>query len=290
MPAPPETGYWTGGITYTPAVGTPVDLELGVQDANGTNWVLISTQGLDGAPTSGGVVQRAGDHGGYAPPQYYAPRPITLTVQATAPSQALRDTARASMGAAVPVSDLATLRIDEPIPKQLLVRRSGPLTETYPTLVDAVFTVGLIAPDPRKYSAQLHSLSATQASAAAGLAPPLTPPFTLPAGAPPMAVACTNAGSFETRPVVSITGPITSPAIVNQTTGQQVSFTALMLAATDVLAVDFLNQQALLNGVFRTADLASSWWVMQPGTTTVQVTGTGGTGSTMTVAWRDAWI
>lgn len=289
MNAPAETGYWTGGILYSPSWGSLIDLELGAQDANGTNWVIISVQGMDGPPTSGGVVQRAGDHGAYAPPAYYAGRPITLTVQATAASQALRDVARAQMAVAVPVSDLATLRIDEPIPKQMAVRRSGALTETYPTLVDVVFTVGLIAPDMRKYSTLLQTVTVAQGSPAAGLAPPLTPPLLLPAGAPPMSASITNNGSFETRPTVTISGPISAPAVVNQTTGQQVSFSSLVLASTDSLIVDFLNQRATLNGAFRTADLSSSWWVLQPGSATVQATGTAGAGAQMTVAWRDAW-
>jgi hypothetical protein len=287
-----DLGYFTAGITYTPPLGAgpQTDLELGAADANGIWWRLRSWTGMGGPATSGQVVQRGGDHGTWATPQWYAERLITLTVEACAPSQALRDVARATLQQAIPVSDLATLRWDEPVPVQMAVRRTGEIPEAYPTLNDVVFSVVLVAPDPRKYSTVLHSLTATQASAAVGLAPPLTPPFTLPAGAPPMAVACTNAGSFETRPTVTITGPITGPAVVNQTTGQAVSFPGMTLAATDVLTVDFTARQAYLNGVFRTADVSSSWWVLPPGTTTVQVTGTGATGSTMTVAWRDAWI
>jgi Phage tail protein len=285
-----DVGYWTGGILYSPTLGPATDLEFGVVDANGIAWMLNEVAGDDGPATSGQVVQQAGDHGGWATPQYYAPRTLTLTVTASAPSQALRDVARATMQQAVPVSDLALLRLDEPVPKQMLVRRSGALTEVRPVLTDVVFTVGLVAPDPRKYSTVLHTLTANQGSGPAGLAPPWTPPITLPAGAGPMAGSVTNAGSFETRPTVTITGPITGPGVVNQTTGQTVSFSALTLGATDVLAVDFLNKQALLNGVFRTANLASSWWVMPPGTTGVQVTGTAATGAAMTVAWRDAWI
>ena len=287
-----DTGYFTGGITYTPPLGAgpSTDLEFGVVDANGTSWCLADWTGMDGVATAGQVVQRAGDHGAWATPQWYGPRTPTLTVWATARTQALRDVARAQVQQAVPVSDLATLRWDEPVPVQMAVRRSGPIVETYMTLVDVVFSIPLVAPDPRKYGTVLHQSLATQASAAVGLAPPLTPPFTLPAGAPPMSVAVTNAGSFETRPLVTIMGPITSPAVVNQTTGQAVSFTGMALAASDVLAVDFAARQATLNGVYRTADVGSSWWVLPPGSTTVQVTGTGATGSTMTVAWRDAWI
>lgn len=287
-----DLGYFTAGVTFTPAVGAgpATDLEFGVTDANGTWWLLKNWDGMGGVDTVGQVVQKGGDHGTFATPQWYGARLLTLTVQATARTQALRDVARAYVQQAFPVSDLATLRWDEPVPIQLGIRRTGKIVETYMTLVDVVFSVPLVAPDPRKYSTALRQATATQAALAAGLAPPLTPPFTLPAGAPAMAVSCTNGGSFETRPVVTITGPIVAPAVVNQVTGQVVSFSGVTLAATDVLAVDFLNKNPLLNGVYRPADTSSSWWVMPPGTTTVQVTGTGATGSTMTVAWRDAWI
>jgi hypothetical protein len=287
-----DTGIFTGGILWTPAVGAgpATDLEFGTTDANGTWWLITGWTGMDGAATAGTVVQRAGDHGAYATPQWYGPRTITLTVQATARTQALRDVARAYLQQAIPVSDLATLRWDEPVPVQMGVRRSGPITETYTTLVDCVFSVPLIAPDPRKYSTALHQLVATQGAAAAGLAPPLTPPFTLPAGSPLVTAACTNAGSFETRPVITITGPISSPGVVDQTTGQAVSFSGMVLGSTDVLTIDLNARQAYLNGVYRPADLTSSWWVLPPGSTTVQLAGVPGAGSTLTVAWRDAWI
>lgn len=280
----------TAGILYAPAVGTPADVELGIIDANGVQWIVSDLVGDGGPPMRGQVVPSAGDHGGWATPQFAGPRLLTLTVLAMAPTVAARDVARAQIYMALPVSDLATLRIDEPIPKQLYMRRSGEILETKVTDTDVRFTIGLVAPDPRKYGTVLHQLTATQASAAAGLAPPLTPPLTLPAGAPPMVVAATNAGSFETRPTIIINGPIVGPAVVNQTTGQTVSFSGMVLAASDQLAVDLNAKQSYLNGVFRTADISSSWWNLPPGTTTVQVTGTGSTGSTVTVAWRDAWI
>lgn len=280
----------TAGILYAPAWGPPMDVELGTTDANSVQWIVSGLDGDGGPPMHGQVVPSAGDHGGWATPQFAGPRLLTLTVTAMAPTVAARDVARAQIYGALPISDLATLRIDEPIPKQMLVRRSGEIPETKLTDTDVRFTIGLVAPDPRKYSTVLHQATATQASAAAGLAPPLTPPFTLPAGAPPMAVAVTNAGSFETRPTITIAGPITGPAVVNQTTGAAVSFSGMTLAAGDQLVVDLLAKQSYLNGVYRTADVSSSWWSLPPGTTTVQVTGTGSTGSTMTVAWRDAWI
>lgn len=280
----------TAGIAYTPAFGSPATIEFGITDANGVRWIVADLEGDGGPPMHGQVVPSAGDVGGWPTPQFPGPRLLTLTLQVIAPTPAARDVARAQVAMAFPVSDLATLRIDETIPKQMLVRRSGEIPEPKVADADVRFIIGLVAPDPRKYGTVLHQLTATQASPAAGLAPPLTPPLALPAGAPPMAVACTNAGSYETRPTVLITGPITGPAVVNQTTGQVVSFSGMTLAASDQLLVDLSTKTSYLNGAYRTADVSSSWWVLQRGTTTVQVTGTGATGSTMTVAWRDAWI
>lgn len=287
-----DVGLFTGGILCTPAAGggPATDLEFGTVDSNGTWWLVNTWTGMDGVGVSGQVVQRAGDHGAYATPQWYGPRTITLTLHATAFSRALRDVARAYLQQAIPVSDLATLRWDDPIPLQMQVRRSGPIVETYMTLTDVEFSIPLVAPDPRKYGTTLRSQTVNQGNLAAGLAPPFTPPFTLPAGAPPMSVSITNAGSFPTLPVIIIQGPLVAPQIVNQVTGQTVSYTYLTLGASDVLSVDFLNRQATLNGVYRTADVGSSWWSAAPGLTGVQILGTPTSGASAIAQWRDAWI
>lgn len=299
LPVPAgDLGYWTGSVAYTPPAGSttqlaPVTIPLGEVDSAGIAWLLNKVEGWDGPDVQGGgVIPRSGDHGAWASPQYYAARSLTLTVTASAATQALRDLARALLQQAIPVSDLAVFTYNEPVPKQASVRRSGKITETYPTLTDVQFTCGLIAPDPRKYSAQRHTvtIALTDTSAPAGFTFPLTWPLTPPAQPPSGAVSVTNAGTFETRPVITITGPITSPGLANVTTGQQVSWTSLVLAAGDTLTVDFLARQGLLNGVYRPADLFSAWWVLPPGTSTIQATGDTGSGASLSCIWSDAYI
>lgn len=282
-----DVGFWTGSLAYASA---GVTIPLGSTDSNGITWLLLKADGLDGVPTVGQVIQRAGDHGGYPAPQFYGPRPITLTVQASAPTQALRDTARALMQQAVPVSDLATLVFNEAIPKTMQVRRSGRLIEAYPTLLDVIFTVGLVAPDPRKYGTQTYAPSAGANGQLLGITPPLTPPILPPAQPPPGSITLTNHGNFETRPLITITGPISSPALYNQTTGQTISFSTLTLGAADQLTVDLNARTAYLNNSFRPADLTSSWWVLSPGTNQIVLQGSAATGSQMTVTYQDAWM
>lgn len=279
-----DIGFWTGSITY----GTSM-VSFGAQDMAGVAWSLLKVTGMDGAPTDGQVVQRAGDHGGFATPQFYGPRPIGLMVSATATTQAGRDAARAALQQAIPISDLGTFVYGEPIPKTLQVRRSGVVKEAYSTLVDVVFDVLLIAPDPRKYGAST-SLTVNANGQLLGITPPLTPPIALPSQPPAGAVTAVNGGNFETRPLITINGPITAPAVYNQTSGQLISFSTLVLAASDTLVLDLQEKAAYLDGSQIPADLWSSWWVLPPGASQVVLQGSNSGGATMTVAYSDAWM
>jgi hypothetical protein len=304
-----DTGYWTGSIVYTPSAGTPaapVTINFGQVDGNGIAWLWQKIDGWDSPDVQGsGVIPRSGDHGAWASPQFYAARTMTLTVMASAPTQALRDLARTILQAAVPISDLATLTYDEPIPKQAAVRRSGKVTEGYPTLADVVFTVGLVAPDPRKYGTVQRSLPIGLAppSPGGGMVEPFTVPFSLATAPPPATAIVTNAGNFETRPVAVILGPVSGPTLANQTTGQTVSWSAVVLDAGDVMVIDFLNKQAFVNpttpsytpgipstgGTYYPADVSSSWWAIGPGPNTVNYGGDAGAGSTASLYWSDAY-
>lgn len=281
-----DLGYWTGAISYN---GTEV--VFGAVDTDGIAWLWQKLEGWDGPDVTGGLLQRAADHGAWPSPQFYQPRTLTWTVMATAPTQALRDVARAKLSAAIPVSQLAVLRYDEPIPKQAFVRRSGKITETYPTLTDVSFNIGLVAPDPRKYAVTQKVVSATVAAASTGFTLPAVFPLTIPAGQPPgSGVTVTNAGDFETRPVISVQGPVTGPALVNTATGQSVSFSTLTLSPSDVLTVDFFNQQSFLNNVYRPADPVSVWWNLAPGTTVIALQATTNPGATISCVFADAFI
>lgn len=299
-----DTGYWTGGLIY-PAAG--LDIEFGTVDDAGIAWLWQRIAGWDSPPVQGGgVIPRAGDHGGWASPQYYGPRTMTLTVSASAPTQALRDQARAVLQQAVPVSDLATLRYDEPVPKLAYVRRSGQITEAYPTLTDVTFTIGLVSPDPRKYGADQGVTVITPLPSGGGgsMVVPFRVPFGLAAAPPPGAGTVVNNGTFGSPPVAVIQGPVQAPALINLTTGDTVTWSTLTLSSTDVMVVDFLNREAFVNpatvstvpgapsgtGTYWPADIGSSWWTVEPGSNAIEVGGITGAGCTATVYSSDAWV
>jgi hypothetical protein len=296
-----DVGYWTGSLVYQPAwSSSPLSIEFGTVDATGTSWLLQSVEGWDSPPAAvGQVIQRSADHGGYATAQYFGPRILTLTVWASSPTQAIRDQARALMQQVVPISDLGTFTYGEPVPKVAYVRRnaSADVTETYPTLTDVIFTLPLVAPDPRKYDPDAVTQSSLTPQAPAS---PLALPFLsgFPVTFPAQAVAgsegivALNAGTFETRPVIVVTGPATSPSVNNASTGQSVTFTGLVLHSAAQLTLDMDGRQAFVGSEFQAADPSSSWFVLEPGETLVTLTGAAGTtgGSSISMSYSSAWI
>lgn len=296
-PPPGDVGFWTGSLTYSPSWATsPIVIPFGSVDANGICWQWQSIQGWDSPPTAGqGVIQRSADQGGWAAPQFYGPRIITLTIMASAPTQAMRDYARALLQQAVPVNDLAVLLFNEPIPKVAYVRRNATasVTESCPTLTDVIFTIPMVAPDPRKYAVPAQSAGLVIGPPPAGnLALPFSLPVSFPGNIPPSATSITayNTGTFETRPNLAIGGPITSPAVVNANTAETVSFTGLTLGPTDQLVLDMDNRQPLLNGTFYPADVSSAWWVLEPGATQIYLNGITTGGASLTVSYNPAYI
>lgn len=84
----------------------------------------------------------------------------------------------------------------------------------------------------------------------------------------------TNSGNFAATAVVTITGDITNPKIINFTTGRYFEIIADMNAG-DELIIDSEARTAELNGINVLADRAegSNWMFINPGANTVMLTG-----------------
>ena len=258
-----DLGYWTGSISYTPSWSAfPYTVNFWQTDysftATGVDWMWMSIQGWDSPPTSGSVVQRASDHGGWATDQYFAPRTMTLTVHASASTQAERDQARAELQAAIPVNDLALLTYNEPVPKQALVRRSGQIIETYADLTDVEFACVLVAPDPRKYTTTIKSLSAVSASSQAGLVIPAN----LAASANPYSIGHASVSSSTTATFTVTTAvPVGTGIVLTMANGNS---TAQTVTASDsqgntyTLKAQAVNGSAPLESAYTLATLVTA--------------------------------
>lgn len=105
-----------------------------------------------------------------------------------------------------------------------------------------------------------------------------------------------NAGTADTKPTLSITGPCSTPSVVRTDTGDRLEYD-IALADGDVLTIDTRCGTVLLNGAANRDHLATGRSVLleefalPPGSTGLAYRALSGTPpSTLTAVWRSAYL
>lgn len=287
---------------YTPGSalsGRRVDLggiPLGGVDAAGVAWHLQDMEGWDSAEVRAEQQQREADHGAWPAPVYLSDRPITLTGKVEAPDLPALDDAMEQLRAAAALTD-TVLVVHETVPKQATVRRSGKALIKPVSDRVAEYSLLLTAADPRRYATAEDQLSTGLPSTTGGLAPPLTPPLTISATTVSGQITATNAGTFETRPVITITGPVTAPQVLAQMPDGTVRALTYSqnLGTGEVLTIDTdAHSVTLAGGVSRRRYLTTpGGWPVIPARATVPFlfqSAVYDSGAQLTVRWRSAWL
>lgn len=259
------------------SAGSGVVIPLGQVDAFGVEWRFTDLSGWDSADLQEQAEAKTGADGAFDALNYYGARIAEVTGLIVAPDAAALEAAKYRLAQAVPPRRLVVLRLNETTPKYVMARRSGRLLTGDQTDNTADFDVSMLAPDPRKYGVDPVSASMAAPLPAAGLAPPWTPPVLLPArDAGASTVTVTNAGTYETQPIIRIAGPGSGIRIANLTTGLALAYD-LTLATTDYLLIDCRAGVALLNGTAPQSPAAgsavTSRFVMRPGDNNLQMSG-----------------
>ncbi|MFJ3839478.1 phage distal tail protein [Streptomyces sp. NPDC090054] len=195
------------------------------------------------------MTARLADHGAWATPVYLDARPITLTGVIAAPNRAARDGAIEQLISAVALTD-TVLTIEETVPKQTTVRRSGELVVEPLNSAGATYSALVTAADPRRYSTVLQSQSTALPSTSGGLVLPIVLPLTIGTTVSGGGFTLSNEGSIATRPTFTITGPVASPIIAcTQPDGTVIRLAyADTLGDGDVLTIDCDAHTAMLPG------------------------------------------
>lgn len=156
--------------------------------------------------------------------------------------------------------------------------------------------VELFAPDPLLY-ADSDSTATILPTVPRGSAKVF--PFRFPFGfmrsgaigmTPPTPI--TVDGSTATWPVYTILGPVSSPSLINRSTGERITV-QIDVPPREVLTIDTRTRAVLLNGASRYGNLTvdSSWFPLRPGVNDLVLDDLLGDKSRSAVArWRSAWL
>lgn len=169
--------------------------------------------------------------------------------------------------------------------------------------IDIQFTLGKLAAvtllfaaaDPRWYG-PTQTLSVKPPLSVGGFTWPLKWNLKWGGGGYTGSLAVTNAGNIETRPVLTVEGPCVNPSIQNATApgGPTLAFN-LTLNAGEKLVINTdmhtatLYSSATTAGATRTGTLISGsrWFVLEPGTSTIQFLASEGT---LSCEFASAWL
>ena len=269
------------------------DLRLGQVDDAGVHWHCATLDGWEGPDVRQTLTEREADHGAYAGPVYLAERVVTLAGKAVCPDYASTYSAIEQVKTAAALTD-TTLTVYETVARQATVRRSGkPLAQR---LTDRVvdWSIQVTAADPRLYAVGESSTVLSLPLVSGGLVLPLTFPMSIPATVAISDTTLRNEGTIETRPVITIAGPVSQPQ-VTVTGPDGVARTLLYsgdIAAGDTLVLDTDARTVLYNGLAnRRALLTGPWAGLPPGDSGVAFrAGAYSAAATCTITYRSAWM
>ncbi|WP_345174760.1 phage distal tail protein [Streptomyces lavendulae] len=156
--------------------------------------------------------------------------------------------------------------------------------------------VEFVASDPRRYELDEQVVAASLPAPEPGLRWPLTWPLNFGLPGSTGALVAVNAGDAESHPVVEFRGPVTTPALINITTGDVLEYD-IPLVVGDVLTIDTHAGTVLLNGGASRLYAATSRsvpersFVLTPGTTNFLFRAglDSGPAATATVRYRSAY-
>lgn len=272
-------------------------IPLGGVDTAGVAWALQSLDGWDSAEVRAEFSEREADHGAWASPVYLGSRPVTLTGTVTAPDRATLEDALERLRTAASLSDTTLIVYELTGSKQVTVRRSGKPLFAYVTDRIATYSVLVTAGDPRRYSTTLQSGTTGLPSTTGGLTFPITFPVTFSAVTVSGQINAVNGGTIDTRPILTIAGPVVAPtisALYADGTVRQLVYSQ-DLATGDVLVIDTDAHTVVLNGAVsrRRFMTISAGWPTIPAGATVNYqfqSSTYNATAMLTATWRSAWM
>jgi hypothetical protein len=243
-----------------------LDLTMGPGTAYGFNLM----EGFDQPDIRNGDLPRARDRGEQGGLDFEGGRDIILTGRVLPDSTSLQHATSALAGVH------GAQQAEQPLWFQfpnlpILASMVKPRKGTAPFDVQnagnlTTKVLGYHATDPRLYSAPSQSTIGSP-SPIVGVTFNIAFNVAFGGGSSVSVLTITNAGNVETRPILVLTGPLTNPTVVNETTGWSLTFNnpasgSFTLNAGDTLTIDTDTRSVLYVASGTTAGANRSNWIV----------------------------
>lgn len=152
--------------------------------------------------------------------------------------------------------------------------------------------IQMIADDPFFHTAQ-QSLAATSA-VTLGLTIPFTIPAVISSPTNTATFAVSNNGHVAVFPTIVVNGPVTNPQLINVTDSETLTISETV-AAGDVLTVNMGDRTAVITGAGGSSQnvlgsVTGTWWDLEIGASSVEVTSEALDIFTATLQFREAFL
>jgi len=154
------------------------------------------------------------------------------------------------------------------------------------------YQVSLVAPDGRIYGTSQQTIGSITTLIGGGFVVPCVVPV-IGSGSSGGSATITNSGNVESHPIITFTGPLTSPYVQNQTSSYAFQLDYTIPGGSSVV-VDMYNKTVVLNGsqnLISAMDATNNfWWTILPGQNTIQLsTSNSGDGGYVSVSVYPAY-
>lgn len=262
--------------------------------ARDTDGVLFTCATLDGwgSPGSkGGGMSREGEHGeSPAPNPKLQARTLQMLGRIDAPTRLLRQQAEHRLQAALGL-DLFDLTVIDGIPLRVTAQRSGQISILDDTDRKSTWQAELRCPDPLRYG-EAKTLLLNLPSVSGGMQFPMRFPLRFTGSTVSGDGDATNDGNITAPTVVTFTGPLVTPTVLNTQTGQSVTYNGTLGGGEYVVLYLRNPLVALLQGTaLRTGKVSTGGggtWGVRPGSNLIAFRADSGTGTAL-VEWSDTY-
>lgn len=182
--------------------------------------------------------------------------------------------------------------------ERVLAKVAAELTAdlAYDTQGVILWSVPLLAADPRIYNDTVTTARYSPSAADGGLSFPLTFPLVFSGGSGASLMTVTNGGNFWTPAAFTVDGPADAGfSVVNETTGEELVTQGIALAEGDSITIDVDAREVTVAGTSR-PDLINAaqttWLELKAGDNWLRLHGSGFEDgvTALTVSYRDARI